>query len=109
MTKWNLVVRRKKDNPDGKARYNDFEKANQLWRPEVFTEQYIDRLRKAAEDAGLEWKRVGSRTLRRSCGKRVLLATNYNLEHTAAILRDLPQTVRQHYADLLPEDVTQPE
>jgi len=33
--------------------------------------------------------------------KRVLLAS-------AAILRDLPSTVREHYADLLPEDVRQP-
>jgi integrase len=108
-TKWNLQIRRKREHPNGMSRYSEFQKANKMWSPAAFTEQYRIRLRAAAKDAKLDWKRVDSRTLRRSCGKRVLLATNYNLEHTAAILRDLPQTVRAHYADLLPEDVKQPE
>lgn len=80
-----------------------------LWRMPSWNEQFVDALRAAAEAAGLDKDKVDGRTLRRSCGKRVLIESNYNLELTAAILRDLPDTVRKHYARLLPEDVTQPE
>ena len=80
-----------------------------LWRMPSWNVQYVDALRTAAEKAGLDKDKVDGRTLRRSCGKRVLVESNYNLELTAAILRDLPDTVRKHYARLLPEDVRQPE
>ncbi len=38
----------------------------------------------------------------------MLLTSNYNIELTAAILRDKSETVREHYAHLLPKDVRQP-
>ncbi len=90
-------------------KYDDFQRDNLLWRPGSWTTQYLARLRDAAAKAGLEIERVDSRTLRRSAGKRILLASKYSLELTAACLRDLPETVRKHYARLLPKDVKQPE
>jgi integrase len=80
-----------------------------LWRVKSWDEQYVSSLRAAAEKAKLDKDRIDGRTLRRSCGKRVLIASNYNLELAAAFLRDHPDTVRKHYARLLPEDVRQPE
>jgi len=81
----------------------------QLWRVACWTSQYRAALREATKKAGLDETRVDSRTLRRSCGKRVLVESGYNLELTAAILRDRAETVRAHYARLLPEDVRQPQ
>lgn len=80
-----------------------------LWRVTAWNIQYVAALRSAAEKAKLDSDRIDGRTLRRSCGKRVLLESNFNLELAAAILRDRPETVRAHYARLLPEDVRQPE
>ena len=97
-------------------RCTDFQRKNRLWvDTERFTEQYKARLRAAAKAVGLDHERVDGRTLRRSCGKRILLAALKDkaigsaLELAAAVLRDLPSTVRKHYASLLPDDVRQPE
>jgi hypothetical protein len=94
------------------TRWKEVEKTQErlkLWRVANWTSQYRAALRVAARKAGLDDTRVDSRTLRRSCGKRVLVEGGYNLELTAAVLRDKPETVRQHYARLLPEDVRQPQ
>lgn len=77
-----------------------------LWNPDDFTKMYLSELRKAATK--LEWdaerfEMLDSRTPRRSCGKRVLLATD--LKTAAAVLRDTEATVRKHYARLLADDV----
>ena len=62
-----------------------------------------------AKGAKIDTDRLDGRTLRRSASKRILLSSSYELNRTAACLRDMPQTVRQHYARILPDDVTQPE
>ena len=106
----------------GGSKYRNWDKADvfqrkhRLWVDATrFTAQYLARLKAAAKAAGLDHERIDGRTLRRSCGKRVLLAAMKDksvgsaLELAAAVLRDLPSTVRQHYASLLPDDVRQPD
>ena len=86
-----------------------FERQHRAWRRKTFCAAYLAALRDAAQKAGLEVERVDSRTMRRSCGKRVLLDSRFDASHAAAILRDTPKVVLQHYAHLIPSDVVQPE
>ena len=85
-----------------------FERQHRAWRRKSFCAQYLATLRDAAQKAGLEVERVDCRTMRRSCGKRVLLETKSPV-HAAAILRDTVKVVLQHYAKLIPDDMKQPE
>ena len=55
--------------------------------------------------AGIDKELFDGRTLRRTCGKELLLAGK-RLEEVAAVLRDHPMTVRKYYARLLPSDVS---
>lgn len=88
---------------------DEFAKKHQLWSGKYFCEQYLPQLIVAAKKAGLDVERFDSRTLRRSAGKRVLLLTGYDINRTAAFLRDQPKTVLKHYASIIPDDVRQPE
>lgn len=87
----------------------DFQKRNKLWTPKYFCEQYIKQLRAAAEKAKLDVGRIDSRTLRRSCGKRILLASKFDVNLAAAVLRDQAKTITKYYAKIIPDDVRQPE
>jgi hypothetical protein len=91
---------------------------------ETFCRKYLEQFKAAAAKVkGIETDRLDGRTLRRSCGKRVLMRELFPelygreksdrrnvgnaIEIAAAILRDHPKTVREHYADILPSDVEQ--
>ena len=97
-----------------KANKNEYlfpNKDGKRWNPETFTDVYLAELRKAAKS--LKWSeeiysKLDSRTLRRSCGKEVLLKSNFNIELCAAVLRDDVKTVKKHYARIIPSDVKQP-
>ena len=84
-----------------------FKASKKLWRAKSFCVQYLAQLRKAAVLASQNSEKIDSRTMRRSCGKRVLLASN--LMTAAAVLRDTPKVVLAHYAKVIPSDVRQPE
>jgi hypothetical protein len=86
---------------------SEFELQNELWPPadaKVFSNAYRPRLRRAGKAAELPWKKIDSRTLRRTCAREMILAQGF--EAAAAVLRDSIETLRAHYADLLPSDVT---
>ncbi|HEY3320851.1 MAG TPA: hypothetical protein VGP72_10340 [Planctomycetota bacterium] len=95
--------------------------SRKLWGGDSWCEQYLAQITAAAKKANEKGAkidlgsdasghpRLDSRTLRRSAGKRILLDSGYDLKLTAAVLRDAPETVRKHYARILPDDVTQPD
>lgn len=83
-----------------------FRKDKALWDHQDFTDMYLKELRGAAKKLGWDaerFEKLDSRTPRRSCGKRELLATK-SITHTALILRDTEAVVRKHYARLLATD-----
>ena len=82
---------------------------------EEWCHEYLTELRRAAkavnekdEAETFAADRIDSRTMRRSAGKRVLVNSGYNLGIAAAFLRDTVETVRTHYASVLPSDIVQP-
>lgn len=84
------------------------------WLAERFCTAYLTALRTAAtsaneNNANIDLSRLDGRTLRRSAGKRILISCGFDLNRAAACLRDTPETVRKHYARILPDDVTQPD
>ena len=84
------------------------------WQAEKFCTMYLEALRAAADKANaknakIDLGKLDGRTLRRSAGKRILINCGFDLNRAAACLRDTPETVRKHYARILPDDVTQPD
>jgi len=72
-----------------------------------FSGQFLKRLRAAASKV-LTKKRAGqvdSRTLRRTCGRELILKYK-SFEAAAAVLRNDPATLRRHYATLLSSDIS---
>ncbi len=83
----------------------EFQRANNLWQPQMFDREYLKWLRSAAEDVkGINKEKLDSRTLRRTRGRDITLATK-SLTATATFLRDSMAVVERHYARLLPMDI----
>jgi hypothetical protein len=104
------TARKTKDGETEKSRAEDiirrkFIDDNQAWPAELWDKKYIKRLRTAGKKVkGIDVKRLDSRTLRRTRGRDVILATK-SIHETATLLRDGEATVMKHYARLLPMDV----
>lgn len=91
--------------PRALKRIDPFMKEHSLWDPELFCQHYIKILREAGKAAGLDAPKMDSRTLRRVCGKEILLQTG-SYEKTAAVLRNDPETCRRWYAQFKAPDVS---
>ena len=102
-TRQKIEARKLKD-ADFKAKI-EFELRHGIWTPKTWDRLYLERMRAAAMQVeGINFEMLDSRTLRRTRGRDVIVATG-SAEMAAALLRDNVTTVRKHYARLLPKDV----
>ena len=82
-----------------------FEADHKLWQERMWCRFYLRHLRSAARMVvGIDIDRLDSRTLRRTRGRDIVVATR-SIYEAAKLLRDDPKTIERHYAILRPMDV----